>query len=106
MMYALGRKDVLTKVLPHPNSPYVIDICFTKEAKKGTVLLCGRELMRNHYDGNWTITETGASVLKRRVLSRSGWKVFELSCTEWARLDTPQARRQYVKIIIEYLDSV
>ncbi|KAK2198324.1 hypothetical protein BdWA1_001335 [Babesia duncani] len=75
ILHALKRRDVLIGVAPHYNSPYIIDICFSSEDKRGIVLFSGRELLRNQDDGKWTITETGSTLLKRKILKSSGWTV-------------------------------
>ncbi|AFZ81222.1 hypothetical protein BEWA_006310 [Theileria equi strain WA] len=105
-MHFLGRDDLVTGILAHKNSPYVIDICLVKESKKGILLLGGRELMRNHYDGRWTVTDTGSSRLKRRVFQNSGWRTVDLNCTEWAKCKTSKEKRSYAKKIIDELYSI
>ncbi|GBE61732.1 hypothetical protein, conserved [Babesia ovata] len=104
ILYHLGRRDVLVRVAPHYNSPYLIDVCLSNESKKGMVLFSGRELMRDHIDGKWSVVETGSTRLKRSILARTGWKVFEISCGEWAQLQTSVERKQFVRAALSALD--
>lgn len=104
ILYHLGRRDVLVRVAPHYNSPYLVDICFSKENKKGIVLYSGRELMRDHIDGKWSIVETGSTRLKRYILAHTGWKVFEISCGDWSQLQNAVDRKQYIRAALENID--
>ncbi|GIX64642.1 RAP protein, putative [Babesia caballi] len=104
LLYHLGRRDVLVRVAPHYNSPYLVDICLSNESKKGMVLFSGRELMRDHLEGKWSVVETGSTRLKRFILARTGWRVFEISCGEWAQLQTAVERKQFVRAALSALD--
>ncbi|GFE54531.1 hypothetical protein BaOVIS_019350 [Babesia ovis] len=104
LLYHLGRRDVLVRVAPHYNSPYLIDICLSNENKKGLVLFSGRELMRDSVDGKWSVVETGSTRMKRHILSRTGWKVYEISCGQWAQLDTSIERKQFIRAALASLD--
>ncbi|CDR95050.1 hypothetical protein, conserved [Babesia bigemina] len=104
ILYHLGRRDVLVRVAPHYNSPYLIDVCLSNESKKGMVLFSGRELMRDHVEGKWSVVETGSTRLKRSILASTGWQVFEISCGEWAQLQTSVERKQFVRAALSALD--
>lgn len=104
ILYHLGRRDVLVRVAPHYNSPYLIDICFSNESKKGIVLYSGRELMRDAVEGKWSVVETGSTRLKRYILAKTGWKVVEIGCGEWSQLQNPIDRKQFIRAALENLD--
>ncbi|UVC50192.1 hypothetical protein MACK_004066 [Theileria orientalis] len=100
----LNKKDVLLRVAPHYNSPYIVDVCFSKENKKGIILFSGRELLRNHIDGKWTNNDTGSTKLKLKILKRQNWNVVALSCSQWSHLSSGLERREYIKSLMDQLN--
>ncbi|XP_953012.1 uncharacterized protein TA07950 [Theileria annulata] len=110
----INKKDILLKVSPHYNSPYIIDICFPKENKKGIVLFSGRELLRNHVDSTWSVSNTGSSKLKLKILSKQNWnvsrisftviQVAQVSCSQWSVLNTGMERKDFVKKLLTELN--
>lgn len=100
----MGIEDMLCRVTPHFSSPNIIDICFSKEHKKGIVILGGNFLMRDSHTGDWNYMETGLTVLQRRVLSLQNWKTYEIGCSAWSQMVNLQDRKDLLQRALASLE--